>query len=122
QIEPLLLVLSDAAFGRAHQIERLPSRFAHLFENRFTRNPAIHHPYPPRFAVSGLDLRQKITQRGTVCRVAVHYFVSQRKAVGCNDQGDHQLQTVGSAVPAVAATGWDSVPSRLRNKCWSDRR
>ncbi len=106
QVEPFLLMLTDASFGRAHQIERLPLRLAHFLQNRFGWNAPIHYPYPARFAVSGLDLRQKIAQRGTVRRVAVQYFVGQRKTVGRNNQRDHQLQTIGSAVPAVAATGF----------------
>ena len=106
QIEPFLLMLIDPPFGRAHQIERLPFRLAHLFENRFGRDAAIHHPYPPRFAVRRFDLLQKIAQRRAVRRVAVHHFIRQRKAVGRHHQRDHQLHAVRPPVPAVAALGF----------------
>jgi hypothetical protein len=57
-VQPLLLVLVDAAFRRAYQIEGLPVRIAHFFQNRFAGNAAIHDPYAPRFAVAVLDLLQ----------------------------------------------------------------
>jgi hypothetical protein len=62
KVEPFLLVLIDSAFGCAHQIKRLPFRRPHLFENRFARYAAIHHPDAPRFAVRRFDLGQKIAQ------------------------------------------------------------
>ena len=99
-------MLVDPALGRAHQIERLPFRLAHLFQNRFGGNAAIHHPYPPRFAVGVLDLLEKVWQRGAVRRVAVHHFIGQRKPIGRDHQGDHQLQTVRSLIPAVTALGF----------------
>jgi hypothetical protein len=57
QIEPFLLMLLDASFGRAYQIEGLSFRIAHLLQNRFGRYSAIHHPHAPRFAVGRFDLR-----------------------------------------------------------------
>ena len=79
-------MLVDLALGRAHQIERLPFWIPHLFQNGFAGNPAIHHPYPPRFAVGVLDLLEKAGQRGAVRRVALHHFIGQRQPVG----GHHQ--------------------------------
>jgi hypothetical protein len=96
-------VLLDPSFGRAYQVERLPFRIAHLLEHRFARYAAIHHPYASRVAVSRFDLRQKTAQRGAIRRVAVHHFISQRKAVRRHHQRDHQLHAVRTAVATVAA-------------------
>ena len=106
QIQPLLLMLVDLALRRAHQVERLPLRLAHLLQNGFARNAAIHHPHPPRFAVGLFDLAQKSAQRRPIRRVAVHHFIGQRKSIRRHHQRDHQLQTVRSPIPAVAAPGF----------------
>ena len=59
QFQPFLLVLVDPAFGRPYQIKSLPLRLAHLLQNRFAWNAAIHHPNPSCLAVDVLDLFQK---------------------------------------------------------------
>jgi hypothetical protein len=106
QVEPFLFVLVDSPLGRAHQIERLPLRFTHFFQNRFRRNTPIHNPHPPRFAVRGFDLLQKVAQRRAVRRVPIHHFVSQRETVGRDHQRDDQLHAVRPSVTTVPAFGF----------------
>src|SRR5712692_5055168 len=106
QFQPLLFMLVDPTFGRAHQIESLPLRLAHLLQDRFARNAAIHHPYPPRFAISVLDLLKKAPQCGAVRCVTVHHFIGQRKPIRRDHQRNHQLQTIRSFIPAVATFGF----------------
>src|ERR1035437_9528822 len=62
QIEPLLFMLVDLALGRTYQIERLPFRRAHVFQNGFAGNATIHHPYTPRFAIGVFNLFEKAWQ------------------------------------------------------------
>ena len=66
QIQPLLFMLVDFAFGRPHQIERLPFRLAHFFENRLTWNAAIHDPDSPGLAVGVFHLLEKAAQSRAV--------------------------------------------------------
>src|SRR5712691_2580949 len=98
-------MLVDLAFGRAYQIERLPFRIAHIFQNGFAGNAAIHHPYPARFAVGVLHLFEKAWQRGAIGCVALHHLISQRQPIGGHHQRNHQLQTIRSFIPTVTALG-----------------
>ena len=95
-------MLGDLALRRSHQIERLPFRLAHLVQNLFGRDAAVHHPDPLRPAVGRFDLRQEIPQRRPIRGVAVHHFVGQRKSIGGHHQCDHHLQTVRPPIPAIA--------------------
>ena len=96
-------MLIDFPLGRAHQVEGLPLRLAHLFQDGFARYAAVHHPGPFRFAVGLLNLVQKGSQRRPVRRVAVHHFVGQRETIRRDHQRDHQLQAVRPPIPAVTA-------------------
>src|ERR1035441_4798830 len=93
QIEPLLFMLVDLALGRTYQIERLPFRRAHVFQNGFAGNATIHHPYTPRFAIGVFNLFEKAWQRSAIRRVALHHLIGQRQPIGGHHQRDHQLQT-----------------------------
>jgi hypothetical protein len=80
-------MLINSAFGSAQQIES-PLRLAHLFQDGFAGNTAIHHPNPLCFAVDVLDLLEKPSQGGAVRGVAVHHFIGQRKPIRRDYQRD----------------------------------
>jgi hypothetical protein len=74
----------------------------HFGQHSLGRHAAIHHPDPPRLAVLRLDLAQEHPQRLAVGGVARQHFVSQRQALGRDNERDHELRTVGPLVAAVA--------------------
>jgi hypothetical protein len=87
QVQPLLFMLADPAFGCAHQVEGPPFRFAHLLQDRFTRNASVP------------NLLEKAPQGRVFRRVPTHYLIGQRKPIRRHHQGDDQLQTVWSFYP-----------------------
>jgi hypothetical protein len=63
--------------------------------------PRIHDPGATLFAVAGGDFPEHVGQRGFVGGVAAHDFITDRKAVRGDDQGDDDLHAVGTLVAAV---------------------
>ena len=105
QVQPLLLVLFDLALRRPHQIVNLARGIAHLRQNRFGRNPPVHHPHPLGLPVGLLDFVEEPSQRGAVRGVPVHHFVGQRETIRGHHQRHHNLQAIRPAIAAVAALG-----------------
>ena len=72
---------------------------AHLPEDFFARNAAIHDPHAVGFAMLVFDFGEEVFERGFICCVAWQYFIGQRIALGRDDEGDDDLL----AIAAVAS-------------------
>lgn len=65
-------------------------------------DPAVQHPDAVGLAVLGLDGLQDLVQRGDVRAVAIEHLVGQREAIRTDDQGQHDLGTIGPVIARVA--------------------
>src|ERR1035441_6453621 len=75
-----------------------------FFEEHIDQEPA-DVPWS-RVAIGVFNLFEKAWQRSAIRRVALHHLIGQRQPIGGHHQRDHQLQTVRSLIPAVAAFGF----------------
>jgi hypothetical protein len=64
---------------------------------------SIKHPHPARPAVLALDHPHHRFQRGHVRAVAVEGFITQREALGVDDQSDDHLFAIRPVIARVAA-------------------
>ena len=65
-----LFIAAQSPFGCAHKIMDRRIALAHLLQNRFGRDPAVHDPYPFGLAVLILYRLEKALQRGVVGGIA----------------------------------------------------
>ena len=67
----------------------------------FGGNAPVHHPDALGLAVTFLDERKHVLERGFVGGVAGEHFAGQRQAFGRDDQRHDDLHAVAAFVPAV---------------------
>ena len=94
QIRQCLLVTAQPSFGRSHEVGDRRIAHPHFFENLFSRNASVHHPYALCFAVLFLDLLEEPSESGIVGGVAGHNLIGQGEAFRGNDQGNDHLHAV----------------------------
>ncbi len=110
-VRQLVLQLVERGAERAHQVAG--PAVAHLLQDLFGGDTAVHHPHSPRLAVQRFDLGQEVAQRGLVTGVADQDLVRQRQAVGRHHQGDHHLPAVLlpiAVVPELALGDLGALP------------
>ena len=76
-IQQLGFQLLQPTFRRTHQLQRGRGGFTHELQYFLNRDPAVHDPDPPGFAVLRLNSGQEILEGRLIRRIAGQHLVRQ---------------------------------------------